>query len=39
MHPGIEYLISKMLAEDPSDRIEAEEVLVDTWIQPKDFKN
>jgi serine/threonine protein kinase len=39
MHPGIEYLITKMLQEDPNERVTADEILVDTWVQPKDFKN
>ena len=39
MHPGIEYLLTKMLQEDPEKRIVPEEILVDTWVQPVDFKN
>lgn len=39
MHPGIEYLITKMLNEDPNDRINAEGILLDTWVHPKNFKH
>jgi serine/threonine protein kinase len=38
MHPGIEYLISKLMREEPMERATAEEVLEDTWLQPRDFR-
>ena len=38
IHPGLEYLLRKMLKLDEEDRIKAEEILEDTWIKPKCFK-
>jgi len=38
IHPGMEYLLTKMLNEDPECRISAEEILEDTWLKPKDLK-
>ncbi len=38
IHPGFEYLLTKMLREDPSERIRINQVLQDSWLKPIDFK-
>lgn len=38
MHPGIEYLLMKMLEEDPIERVNAKDILYHTWIRPVQLK-
>lgn len=38
-NPGLQYLIRKMLNPDPKQRIKIEDILEDTWIKPKHFKD
>lgn len=39
MNPGLQYLLTKMLKPEPDDRINANEILQDTWIKPKCLKS
>ena len=38
IHPGFEYLLSKMLKDDPDERIRIDQVLQDSWIKPINLK-
>jgi serine/threonine protein kinase len=38
MHPGIQYLIEKMLEPDPEQRIEPQKILENSWISPRNIK-
>ena len=38
IHPGLEYLLRKILNPNPKERVELIEILEDTWVKPKSLK-